>query len=384
MAQRVACSQAYLLLTAAATDLTQQVAQFPPHAFHERDPEYGGDWVQGVEQGEEGPSPEHRTGLRPGLLLAALQQEGAETTFSGSKPRGGFFSFLGWEGGRRGPGSSSCGAALVPGLGSPVLLRREGSAVSSSGANRLEAKAPSPGEKPGRRERGAELRGRSPRGGGPRPCGPGRADGAAPPRPRPLSPRFPPRSYFGNRNSAVWVEEGKPRAWRQTGQGRRRRMGDAEQSSSRPGSLELGAEARSQGPRGRHLKEQLLCKPQVSGSQTAGRTFCFGAEASCVFNSGRGLHMHTSHTGLSKFVFLTHWKPHSSEKIHLACWGLLSRNVSRTAASTLPHSASCLPVGWCDLPREKRHPDSGCWGWGLCVGQREAGLPTGQGSSPIP
>lgn len=64
------------------------------------------------------PIPRAQDWTPAGLLLAALQQEGAETTFSGSKPRGGFFSFLGWEGGRRGPGSSSCGAALVPGLGS--------------------------------------------------------------------------------------------------------------------------------------------------------------------------------------------------------------------------------------------------------------------------
>lgn len=41
-----------------------------------------------------------------------------------------------------------------------------------------------------------------------------------------------------------------------------------------------------------------------------------------------GPHMHASQTDFSQFVFLTHWKPHSSEKIHLTCWGLLSRNVS--------------------------------------------------------
>ena len=204
-----------------------------------------------------------------------------------------------------GGGGRGVPAAVLPsspGWVASVLLRREGSAVSSSGANRLEAKAPSPGEKPGRRERAAELRGRSPRGGGPRPCGPGRADGAARPRPRAPSPRFPPRSYFGNRNSAVWVEEGKPRAWRQTGQGRRRRMGDAEQSSSRPGSLERGAEARSQGPRGRHLKEQLLCKPQVSGSQTAGRTFCFGARPA-AFSTPEGVYTCTQATQASPSLF---------------------------------------------------------------------------------
>ena len=63
--------QAYLLLTAAATDLTQQVAQFPPHAFHERDPEYGGDWVQGVEQGEEGKGIHLRGHASYGLLMPA-------------------------------------------------------------------------------------------------------------------------------------------------------------------------------------------------------------------------------------------------------------------------------------------------------------------------
>ena len=31
---------------------------------------------------------------------------------------------------------------------------------------------------------------------------------------------FLPHSYFGNRNSDVWVEEGQPRAWRQEGQRR--------------------------------------------------------------------------------------------------------------------------------------------------------------------
>lgn len=91
--------------------------------------------------------------------------------------------------------------------------------------------------------------------------------------------------------------------------------------------------------------------------------FCFkatGAKANYIFSCGRGwggLRVHMSQTGISKFVFLTHWKPHGSEKMRLTCWGLL----------------------FCDLPRVKHSPDHG----GLCTVQREGGLPIGQGASLI-
>lgn len=93
--------------------------------------------------------------------------------------------------------------------------------------------------------------------------------------------------------------------------------------------LSLGTKTRSRGQWGclcaslrfqgvRHRKDFLVCF--VLKQQ--------GLRPTTFSTPEGGLHRHTSQTDFSEFVFLTHWKPHGSEKIHLTCWGLLSRNVS--------------------------------------------------------
>lgn len=58
----------------------------------------------------------------------------------------------------------------------------------------------------------------------------------------------------------------------------------------------------------------------------------------------------------SQFVFLTHWKPHSAEKIHLTCSGLLSRNSSRDGCVNIAQPASLKGMG---SVKEKLNPDPG-------------------------
>lgn len=152
-----------------------------------------------------------------------------------------------------------------------------------------------------------------------------------------------------------------------------------------------GTKTRSHGQWGCHLKELPLYQPQVSRSQTEeglSVLFCFkatGAKANYIFNSGRGLHMHTSQTDFSEFVFLTHWKPHGSEKIHLTCWGLLSRNVSSDCCVNTA-TLSKLPSQWDGVicqGKNTTQTGGGGRGWELCIVQRDGGLPIGQGASPI-
>ncbi|CAI9159380.1 unnamed protein product [Rangifer tarandus platyrhynchus] len=81
----------------------------------------------------------------------------------------------------------------------------------------------------------------------------------------PESRRFPPHSYFGNRNSDVWVEEDKPRAWRQAGRGAGRRL----RAEAAPSGL-LRTQAPSRGPGGCRLKEPPLSTLRVSKNQTQG------------------------------------------------------------------------------------------------------------------
>lgn len=94
-----------------------------------------------------------------------------------------------------------------------------------------------------------------------------------------------------------------------------------------------------------------------------------------------GLHRHTSQTDFSEFVFLTHWKPHGSEKIHLTCWGLLSRNVSSDCCVNTA-TLSKLPSR-CDgvicQGKNTTQPGRG----ESCVVQRKLGLPNGQGDSLV-
>lgn len=73
--------------------------------------------------------------------------------------------------------------------------------------------------------------------------------------------------------------------------------------------------------------------------------------------------MHTSQTDFSKFVFLTHWKPHSSEKIHLTCSSPLSRNVSRDGCVNTA-KLSKPPSRWGGVIRQgkKLNPDPGVRG----------------------
>lgn len=59
---------------------------------------------------------------------------------------------------------------------------------------------------------------------------------------------------------------------------------------------------------------------------------------------------------VSQFVFLTHWKPHSAEKIHLTCSGLLSRNSSRDGCVNIAQPASLKGMG---SVKEKLNPDAG-------------------------
>ena len=81
--------------------------------------------------------------------------------------------------------------------------------------------------------------------------------------PSPESQRFPPHSYFGNKNSDVWVVEDKPRAWRQAGRGEGWQL----RAEAAPTSL---LQARSHGPGGCRLKEPPLSTLQVSKNQTQG------------------------------------------------------------------------------------------------------------------
>lgn len=65
----------------------------------------------------------------------------------------------------------------------------------------------------------------------------------------------------------------------------------------------------------------------------------------------------------SKFVFLTHWKPHSAERIYLTCSGLLPRNESRAGCVNIAQPASLKGMG---SVKEKLNPDPGV-GVGLCA-----------------
>lgn len=204
-------------------------------------------------------------------------------------------------------------------------------------------------------------------------------------------------------------KRGSRGAWRQVGQRRElaaQRHGDGPSAQSRGDSTGLRwAQRRGHvAAGGCHLKELPLSRPPVSGNQMPGGLTSFFFFFSCLFyfvlkqqglakangsfqfwsrvRRWDGPHMHASQTDFSQFVFLTHWKPHSSEKIHLTCWGLLSRNVSSDCCvntATLSEPPSQRDGAIC----QEKNTTQTLRGGVSCRVQREGGFPTGQGASPI-